>query len=61
MINYHFWQFLFLFYQEYKIPYQILEEGILLEKKGKTQNALDLYQYALTKQFELYAYLKSLL
>ena len=34
---------------EYKIPYQILEEGILLEKKGKTQNALDLYQYALTK------------
>ena len=34
---------------EYKIPYQILEEGILLEKKGKTQNALDRYQYALTK------------
>ena len=34
---------------EYKIPYQILEQGILLEKKGKTQNALDKYQYALSK------------
>jgi tetratricopeptide (TPR) repeat protein len=34
---------------EYKIPYQILEQGIQLEKKGKTQNALDKYQLALTK------------
>ena len=34
---------------EYKIPYQILEEGILLEKKGKTQKALNIYQYARTR------------
>ena len=34
---------------EYKIPYQILEQGIQLEKKGKTQKALDRYQYALSK------------
>ncbi len=34
---------------EYKIPYQILEQGIQLEKKGKIQNALDKYQYALSK------------
>ena len=34
---------------EYKIPYQILEEGIQLEKKGRTQNALNKYQDALSK------------
>ena len=34
---------------EYKIPYQILEQGIQLEKRGKTQDALDKYQDALSK------------
>ena len=31
---------------EYKIPYQIMDQGIQLEKKSKTQNALDKYIYA---------------
>ena len=34
---------------EYKIPYQLMEKGLVLEKAGKTQNALDTYRYALTR------------
>ena len=34
---------------EYKIPYQLMEEGLSLEKLGKTQRALDKYRYALTR------------
>ncbi len=31
---------------EYKIPYQIMEEGIEFEKRSKTQKALEKYMYA---------------
>jgi len=31
---------------EYKIPYVIMDEGIMLDKKNKTQKALDKYMYA---------------
>jgi len=34
---------------EYKIPYQLMEKGLVLEKTGKTQKALDIYRYALTR------------
>ena len=34
---------------EYKIPYQLMEKGLVLEKAGKTQKALDTYRYALTR------------
>ena len=34
---------------EYKIPYQLMERGLVLEKTGKTQKALDIYRYALTR------------
>jgi len=34
---------------EYKIPYQLMEEGITLEKVDKTQEALNKYIYALSK------------
>ena len=34
---------------EYKIPYQLMEQGLILERKGKTQKALTTYRYALTK------------
>ena len=34
---------------EYKIPYQLMEKGLVLEKTGKTQKALDTYRYALTR------------
>ena len=34
---------------EYKIPYQLMEKGLVLEKAGKTQKALDIYRYALTR------------
>ena len=32
---------------EFKIPYHLMEEGMVLEKSGKTQKALETYQYAL--------------
>ncbi len=31
---------------EYKIPYQLMEKGLVLEKSGKTQKALNMYKYA---------------
>ena len=31
---------------EYKIPYTIMDEGVMLDKKNKTQKALDKYMYA---------------
>jgi len=31
---------------EYKIPYVIMDEGVMLDKKNKTQKALDKYMYA---------------
>ena len=31
---------------EYKIPYTIMDEGVVLDKKGKTENALNKYLYA---------------
>ena len=34
---------------EYKIPYQLMERGLVSEKAGKTQKALDTYRYALTR------------
>ena len=34
---------------EFKIPYVLMEQGLVLERKGKTQKALNKYQYALTK------------
>ena len=34
---------------EYKIPYQLMEKGIVLEKSGKTQKALNTYRYALSR------------
>ncbi len=34
---------------EYKIPYQLMEEGLSLEQKNKTQKALNKYRYALTR------------
>jgi len=34
---------------EYKIPYKLMEKGLVLEKSGKTQKALNIYQIAKTK------------
>ena len=34
---------------EFKIPYVLMEQGLVLERRGKTQKALNKYQYALTK------------
>ena len=31
---------------EYKIPYQLMEKGLVLERSGKTKKALDMYKYA---------------
>ena len=31
---------------EYKIPYQLMEKGLVLERSGKTQKALNMYKYA---------------
>ena len=31
---------------EYKIPYKLMEEGVVLEKEGKTERALKQFQYA---------------
>lgn len=31
---------------EYKIPYELMEEGVTLEKEGKTERALKQFQYA---------------
>ena len=34
---------------EYKIPYQLMEKGLVLERSGKTKKALDMYKYARSK------------
>ena len=34
---------------EYKIPYQLMEKGLVFEKAGKTLNALDTYKNALSR------------
>ena len=34
---------------EYKIPYQLMEEGLVLEQENKTQKALNKYRYGLTR------------
>jgi len=34
---------------EYKIPYKLMEKGLVLERSNEREKALDMYQYALTK------------